>query len=112
LTRQGGWAIANKAKRYAAHHRYLLVLAVLFAAAEAFGGELGQAYLGTQGDVWDAHKDMALASLGALIAMLITYAINRALQRDFAQEWAESLRVKHTRPLGEDEIARMLNEKQ
>ena len=47
-------------------------------AAELFGGELGQAYLGTQGDVWDAHKDMALASLGALIAMLVTYAINRS----------------------------------
>ncbi len=31
-------------------------------AAEFFGGELGAAYLGTQGDVWDAHKDMALAS--------------------------------------------------
>ena len=37
-------------------------------AAELFGGELGMAYLGTQGDVWDAHKDMALASLGAFIA--------------------------------------------
>ena len=85
---------------------------VEWVAAAAFGGELGQAYLGTQGDVWDAHKDMALASLGALIAMLITFGINRALQRDFAQEWAESLRVKDKRPLGEDEIARMLNEKQ
>lgn len=84
---------------------------VEWAAAEFFGGDLGQAYLGTQGDVWDAHKDMALASAGALVAMLITYAINRALQRDFAQEWAESLRVKHAQPLGEDEIARMLNER-
>jgi putative membrane protein len=81
-------------------------------AAEIFGGDLGQAYLGTQGDVWDAHKDMALASLGALVAMLITYALNRTLQRDFAAEWAESLRVKHAQPLGEDEIARMLNDRQ
>ena len=80
-------------------------------AAELFGGELGQAYLGTQGDVWDAHKDMALASLGALIAMLVTYAINRALQRDFAAEWAESLRVKMAHPLGEDAIARMLEDR-
>jgi putative membrane protein len=77
-------------------------------AAELFGGELGAAYLGTQGDVWDAHKDMALASLGALIAMLLTAALNAALQRDFAQEFAESLRVKERRPLGEDAIARML----
>ena len=28
-------------------------------AAELFGGDLGVAYLGTQGDIWDAHKDMA-----------------------------------------------------
>ena len=69
-----------------------------WAAAEIFGGDLGEAYLGTQGDPWDAHKDMALASLGALIAMLGTYAINRALQRDFAAEWAESLRVKMPQP--------------
>jgi putative membrane protein len=72
-----------------------------------FGGELGQAYLGTQGDEWDAHKDMALASLGAVIAMGITAAVNWRLQRDFAQEWVESLRVKHKAPLGEDELARM-----
>jgi putative membrane protein len=75
--------------------------------AAVFGGELGQAYLGTQGDEWDAHKDMALASLGAVIAMSITAAVNWRLQRDFAREWAESLRVKHKAPLGEDEIARM-----
>jgi putative membrane protein len=80
-------------------------------AAELFGGDLGMAYLGTQGDVWDAHKDMALASLGALVAMLITYGINRSLQRDFALEWAESLRVKGVQPLGEDEIARMLRKR-
>lgn len=40
-----------------------------WAAAEIFGGELGMAYLGTQGDIWDGHKDMGLASLGALIAI-------------------------------------------
>lgn len=40
-------------------------------AAELFGGDLGQAYLGTQGDVWDAQKDMALATLGAVISMII-----------------------------------------
>lgn len=80
-------------------------------AAELFGGDLGVAYLGTQGDVWDAHKDMALASLGAVIAMLVTMAINVTLQRDFARELAESLRVKEPKPLGEDEIARMLRKR-
>jgi len=39
-------------------------------AAELFGGELGVAYLGTQGDVWDAQKDMALAAAGALAGLL------------------------------------------
>ena len=72
-----------------------------------FGGDLGQAYLGTQGDEWDAHKDMALASLGAVIAMTITAMLNWRFQRDFAREWAESLRVKHKAPLGEDEMERM-----
>ncbi len=76
-------------------------------AAELFGEGLGQAYLGTQGDVWDAHRDMALASLGALIAMLVTVAVNLRYQRDFNREWAESFRVKHKAPLGEDELTRM-----
>lgn len=41
-----------------------------WAAAATFGGDLGQAYLGTQGDVWDSQKDSALAALGALIAVI------------------------------------------
>jgi putative membrane protein len=81
-------------------------------AAVSFGGDLGMAYLGTQGDVWDGHKDMALASLGALIAMMITALLTVYLQRDFAQEWVESLRVKNTKPLGEDEIARLWQQRQ
>jgi putative membrane protein len=72
-----------------------------WAAAEIFGGELGVAYLGTQGDVWDAHKDMALASLGALIAMSLTAWLNSRVKRDFAYEWIESLRVKSKEPLDE-----------
>jgi len=76
-------------------------------AAEVFGGELGAAYLGTQGDAWDAHRDMALASAGALIAMLVTASTNAYLQHDFAREWQQSLRVKARTPLGEDEIERL-----
>lgn len=82
-----------------------------WAAAAYFGGELGMAYLGTQGDVWDAHKDMALASLGALIAMCVTAAINWHLQRDFAREWANSLKIKDAGPMGEGAIAVVLKEK-
>jgi putative membrane protein len=83
-----------------------------WASAEVFGGDLGVAFLGTQGDVWDAQKDMALAGLGALSAMLITAALNCALERDIAREWIDSLRVKHAAPLGEDEIARLLGERE
>jgi putative membrane protein len=82
-----------------------------WAAAALFGGGLGAAYLGTQGDIWDAHKDMALASAGAAAAMVITGLLNLYLQRDFAREWADSLRVKQPKPLGEDEIARMLKKR-
>jgi len=76
-------------------------------AAAAFGGDLGAAYLGTQGDVWDAHKDMALASLGALIAMCVVALINSRIKRDFAIEWNESLRIKSARPLGEMALGAM-----
>ncbi|HVH07330.1 MAG TPA: DUF2238 domain-containing protein [Myxococcota bacterium] len=79
-------------------------------AAVAFGGDLGTAYLGTQGDVWDAHKDMALATIGAILAMLLTAALNWRFQRDFARAWAESLRVKHPEPLGEDALAQRMRE--
>jgi len=79
-------------------------------AARLLGGDLGMAYLGTQGDIWDAHMDMALASLGALVAMMMTALINSRLQRDFAKEWNESLRIKGQLPLGEDQIKRYLDE--
>jgi putative membrane protein len=47
-------------------------------AALAFGGDLGIAYLGTQGDVWDAQKDLALAALGALLSMILLAVRNAA----------------------------------
>lgn len=78
-----------------------------WAAAVWFGGDLGAAYLGTQGDQWDAQKDMALAGLGALIAMSITLAVNLRWQRDFAREWWDSLQVKRPAPLGEVRLAEL-----
>ncbi|RMH66214.1 MAG: DUF2238 domain-containing protein [Calditrichaeota bacterium] len=50
--------------------------------AELFGGDLGQAYLGTQGDVWDAHKDMALASLGSILIATGHYLYNRYYKKE------------------------------
>jgi putative membrane protein len=40
-------------------------------AALVFGGDLGVAYLGTQSDVWDAQKDLALGTLGAVLSMTL-----------------------------------------
>jgi putative membrane protein len=40
-----------------------------YAAAE--GGSAGAAFLGSQGDIWDAQKDMFMDSLGALAALAL-----------------------------------------
>jgi putative membrane protein len=63
-----------------------------------------------QGDIWDAQKDMALAVAGTLVATMILAGVNSVLDRGFAREWAESLRIKHAEPLGEVEIERLLAE--
>ncbi|HTE05882.1 MAG TPA: DUF2238 domain-containing protein [Planctomycetota bacterium] len=38
----------------------------------------GTAFLGTQGDVWDAQKDMAIALVGAALSMLAAFVCDRA----------------------------------
>lgn len=73
-----------------------------------FGGDLGVAYLGTQGDIWDAQKDMFLAGLGALIAMLIVALVVWHYRKsEFLKECRESLRVKSKAALGEEALERM-----
>ncbi len=39
--------------------------------------ETGETYVATQGDVWDAHKDIALAAVGAALAMLLTFFLKK-----------------------------------
>lgn len=39
--------------------------------------ELGSTYLGTQGDEWDAQKDMASAFVGALLTTALTFRISK-----------------------------------
>lgn len=43
--------------------------------AEIFHPELGLAFLGAQGDIWDAQKDNGLAVIGALISYI--YFLNK-----------------------------------
>ena len=51
-----------------------------WAVADIFFKKQGAAYLGTQGDIWDAQKDMFLAFAGALIAM-VTLTIIKKIKR-------------------------------
>ena len=51
----------------------LAALSSFFEIVEAVIGQivapdLGAAYLGTQGDIWDAQKDMGAAFVGAILA--------------------------------------------
>ena len=39
--------------------------------------DLGAAYLGTQGDIWDAQKDMTAALVGGILATLAISAVGR-----------------------------------
>lgn len=51
-----------------------------WAVADVFFKAQGDAYLGSQGDVWDAQKDMFLATLGAILATTIVSLIKRMLR--------------------------------
>jgi putative membrane protein len=64
-----------------------------WAAATLLGGEQGMAFLGTQGDPWDAHKDMVLASLGCLLCFAVMLIVRAVSGRDLAREWGEGRRV-------------------
>jgi putative membrane protein len=79
-----------------------------WAIAVVFGGDLGLAYLGSQGDVWDAQKDMALAGLGAVLTMAVVLCVRLAYDRvAFGRELGDSLRVKQREALGEQALERL-----
>lgn len=46
-------------------------------AASVLGGDAGMTYLGTQGDIWDAQKDVALAGFGALLTLGVVAILER-----------------------------------
>ncbi|MHB1279282.1 MAG: DUF2238 domain-containing protein, partial [Bacteroidia bacterium] len=48
-----------------------------WAVADIFFKAQGDAYLGTQGDIWDAQKDTFMAFLGALLATLLISLIRK-----------------------------------
>lgn len=55
----------------------LLYELIEWGIATTLSPEAAEAYNGQQGDVWDAHKDMALALLGGLIAAAMILFQNR-----------------------------------
>ena len=88
----------EEAFRLLAHARgwllyYLPVMTVLglsglweiveFWVADTVHPELGMAYLGSQGDVWDAQKDIAAAFYGALLCVILLMIV-RSLRRPHA----------------------------
>jgi putative membrane protein len=75
----GGWS-------YVVPATFMMSTSMLYeliewAAAALFGGDLGMAYLGTQGDEWDGHRDMALAALGAVLVMTVAYFLSARRRR-------------------------------
>ncbi|MCA9460481.1 MAG: DUF2238 domain-containing protein, partial [Nanoarchaeota archaeon] len=80
-----------------------------WAVAVIVAPEAGAAFLGSQGDIWDAQKDMALATLGAFITMLIVFIVNLKYNRFFKKDLRESLKVKSFKPLGELKIREFRN---
>ena len=79
LLRRSGVAVTwsyfltiNCVLAFSAFYEVLEVIAAMIVSPE-----LGDAYLGTQGDEWDAQKDAFLAFLGSIVAMLVTWSLAR-----------------------------------
>jgi len=69
-------------------------------------------FLGSQGDVWDAQKDMLSAGTGAFLSMLIVVIINFRYDRNFGREMRASFRLdKNDQPLGEFRLRKLLARK-
>ena len=69
----------------------------------------GLAFLGSQGDVWDTQKDMLVAGMGAMLALLVIALINWRYNRNFLQEVKESFMISEgDQPLGEVQLKKWL----
>ena len=70
---RGAWRFLLPAGFMMTHGMIYEIIEML--AALMVGGDLGIAYLGTQGDEWDAQKDMAMAALG--VVLILPYWLHR-----------------------------------
>jgi len=71
-----GWALVLAASTIVGMSGFFEVLESW--VAQMVSPELGTAYLGTQGDEWDAQKDTTMAIIGALISLGSTSLISRS----------------------------------
>lgn len=75
-------------------------------AASAVNPAAGLAFLGAQGDIWDAQKDMLMAGIGAVVAMVVTLSIATIVDSGTWQAIRESLHIPaDDKPIGEDQVA-------
>jgi len=69
----------------------------------------GLSFLGSQGDIWDAQKDMLMAGIGATLAMLIIMAINFVYDKNFWKDMKTSFQLsKNDGPLGEVKLRELI----
>jgi len=54
---------------------------VEWSVADLFFPEQGDAYLGSQGDIWDAQKDMGLAFTGSILIMIIASLLRKTVKK-------------------------------
>ncbi|HVY01987.1 MAG TPA: DUF2238 domain-containing protein [Candidatus Nanoarchaeia archaeon] len=84
-----------------------------WAAAIGVDPSAGLAFLGAQGDVWDAQKDMALAGLGSLITMFVVFIIRISTRtKDELFELKQSVtKSRFDSPLGEVALEKIIKKK-
>jgi putative membrane protein len=58
-----------------------------WAAAVILGGDIGIAFLGSQGDIWDAQKDSFCALVGSLLALTTTGIVFFLTKRGHQMKW-------------------------
>lgn len=76
---RGLWSYALPASAILAQSGLFEIIESVVAAIVS--PELGSTYLGTQGDEWDAQKDMASAFSGAALAMLVTLIASNGIMK-------------------------------
>lgn len=68
--------VVKKWIAYATPLFFIMALAATYEMFEwwyavTYGGDAGVAFLGSQGDIWDAQKDMFMDTLGAIFALVL-----------------------------------------